>query len=65
LFEKLFISRRVDIVLGADVLLKTGALAQHDGRVESPGFGEHLGIDHRHFVVDLVLVHARIAFGDM
>src|SRR5439155_7441796 len=63
--QELFIVRGIEVVLGADVLLKACALPQHDSGMKSPGLGQHVGIFDGDVVVDLVLVHAGIALRDM
>src|SRR5262249_16758906 len=56
--QQLFVAFGIDVVLGADHLLKTRAFPQHERRAKSPRLGEYVGIFHRDFVVDLFFVDA-------
>src|SRR5438067_370147 len=63
--QQVFVVAGVEVVFDADVLLQAGAFAEHETRVDHPGFCEHAGVFHCDVVVDLVFVDASVTFYDV
>src|SRR5690349_16107948 len=63
--QQLLVAIGIDVVLGADHLLQPGPFPQHETRRQRPRLGKDVRIFHRDFVIDPILVDARIALGDV